>query len=82
MMKQRVWIAGAAMLAALAAVPLAKAGQASAQPTQVAQAQVSAVQTPAVQAAARPEQSPSQPQALNREGRPVRVVYGAPALAR
>ena len=82
MAKQRVWIAGAAMVAALAAVPLAKAGQASAQPTKVAQAQVSAVQTPAVQAAARPKQSSSQPQALSREGRPVRVVYGAPALAR
>ena len=55
MAKQRVWIAGAAMVAALAAVPLAKAGQASAQPTKVAQAQVSSVQ-----AAARPEQLPSQ----------------------
>jgi hypothetical protein len=77
MAKQRVWIAGAAVVAALAAVPLAKAGQASAQPAKVAQAQVSAVQ-----AAARPEQSPSQPQALNREGRAVRVVYGAPASAR
>ena len=76
MAKQRFWIAGAAM-AALAAVPLSKAGQASAQPTKVAQAQLLAVQ-----AAVRPEQSSSQPQALNREGRPVRVVYGAPASAR
>ena len=73
MIKRRVWIAGAAVVAALAAVPLTKVSQASAQATKVVAVQGSVTQT-----TARVEQ----PQALSRDGRAVRVVYGAPASAR
>ncbi len=69
MAQKRYWMAGAAVVAALAAVPLTQASQASAQQTK-AQVQAAAVQTPV------------QPQVVDREGRVVRVVYGAPALAR
>ena len=62
MIKQRYWMAGAAVVAAVVAVPLTQAGQAAAQ-----------------QAKAPPtvSQPAPQPQVLNRDGRPVRVVYGA-----
>ena len=67
--RERYWMAGAAVMAALAAVPLTQAGQASAQQTK-----------PQVQATS--QQALSLPQALNRDGQPVRVVYGAPVTAR
>ncbi len=66
MIKQRYWMAGAAVVAAVVAVPLTQADQAAAQ-----QAKVQAVSQPA-----------PQPQVLNRDGRPVRVVYGAPLTAK
>jgi hypothetical protein len=67
MMTQRYWMAGAAVVAAVVAVPLTQAGQAAAQQAK-AQATVS--------------QPASQPQVLSRDGRPVRVVYGAPLTAK
>ena len=67
MMKQRYWMASAAVVAAVVAVPLTQAGQAAAQQAK-AQATVS--------------QPIPQPQALNRDGRPVRVVYSAPLTAK
>ena len=67
MMKQRYWMASAAVVAAVVAVPLTQAGQAAAQQAK-AQATVS--------------QPAPQPQVLNRDGRPVRVVYGAPLTAK
>ena len=69
MIKQRYWMASAAVVAAVVAVPLTQAGQAAAQQ---AKAQVQATV----------QQSPSQPQMLNRNGQPVRVVYGAPLTAK
>jgi hypothetical protein len=65
MMKQRYWMAGAAVVAAVVAFPLTQAGQAAAQPTKAG------VQTTVVQPT-------SQSQALNRDGRAVRVVYPSP----
>ena len=67
MIKQRYWMAGAAVVAAIVAVPLTQAGQAAAQQAK-AQATVS--------------QPTPQPQVLSRDGRPVRVVYGAPLTAK
>ena len=65
MIKQRYWMASAAVVAAVVAVPLTQAGQAAAQ-----------------QAKATVSQPAAQPQVLNRDGRPVRVVYGAPLTAK
>jgi hypothetical protein len=70
MVKQRYWIAGAALVAAGAAFPLAQPGQASAQQTKAA------VQTTG------PEQARPQPQLVNREGQAVRVVYPSPFAAK
>ena len=67
MARDRFWIAGAAVVAAVAAFPLTQAGQAAAQQ---AKAQTT-VNQPA-----------PQPQVLSRDGRPVRVVYGAPLTAK
>ncbi len=69
MARKRYWMASAAVLAAVAAVPLAKANQA---PVQQGKAEVSV-------SAAQPA---SEPQSLTRDGRPVRVVYGVPSTAR
>jgi hypothetical protein len=71
MIKQRYWMAGAAVVAAVAAFPLTQPGQASAQPTK-ALAQTSTV----------PEQARVQPQVLNRHGQAVRVVYPSPVAPR
>ena len=71
MVKQRYWIAGAAVVAAGAAVPLAQPGQASAQPTKAA-----------VQTSAASEQARVPPPTLNRHGQAVRVVYPSPLAAK
>jgi hypothetical protein len=71
MVKQRYWIAGAAVVAAVAAVPLAQPGQASAQPTKAG-----------VQTSTASEQARMQPQVLNRHGQAVRVVYPSPLTAK
>ncbi len=67
MRRDRFWIAGAAVVAAVAAFPLSQPGQASAQPTRT--------RTPVVQVAGEKPQTRLQPQALNRDGQAVRVVY-------
>ena len=72
MRRDRFWIAGAAVVAAVAAFPLSQPGQASAQPTR----------TPDVQVAGERPQAHVQPQALNRDGRAVRVVYPSPIAAK
>ncbi len=69
MARKRYWMAGAAVVAALAAIPLTQAGQASAQQTKVQ-----------VQAAV--AQPSAQPQPVDRNGRPVRVVYTGSSAAR
>ena len=69
MARKRYWMAGAAVVAGLAAVPLTQARHDSAQQTQSQ-----------VQATSQQALSPSQ--ALHRDGQPVRVVYGAPVTAR
>ena len=71
MVKQRYWIAGAAVVAAVAAVPLMQAGQASAQPTKAG-----------VQTSTASEQARMQPTTLNRQGQAVRVVYPSPLTAK
>jgi hypothetical protein len=63
-------MAGAAVVAAIAAFPLAQPGHASAQQTKAA------VQTTA------PEQAHPQPQLVNRDGQAVRVVYPSPFAAK
>ena len=72
MARKRFWIAGAAVVAAVAAFPLSQPGQASAQPTH----------TPVVQVSGEKPQTRLQPQALNRDGRAVRVVYPSPIAAK
>jgi hypothetical protein len=72
MARKRFWIAGAAVVAAVAAFPLSQPGQASAQPTR----------TPIVQVSGEKPQTRLQPQALNRDGRAVRVVYPSPIAAK
>ena len=67
MARDRFWIAGAAVVAAVAAFPLSQPGQASAQPTR----------TPVVQVSGE-----RQPQVLNRDGQAVRVVYPSPLAAK
>jgi hypothetical protein len=69
MRRERFWIASAAVVAAVAAFPLAQTGQASAQQTKTG--------LPAIMPA---EQAPSQ--VLNRDGQVVRVVYPSPITAR
>ena len=72
MARERFWIAGAAVVAAVAAFPLSQPGQASAQPTR----------TPVVQVSGEKPQTHVQPQALNRDGQAVRVVYPSPLAAK
>ena len=71
MARERFWIAGAAVVAAVAAFPLSQPGQASAQPTKVA-----------VQTNTASEQARVHPQVLNRHGQAVRVVYPSPLAAK
>jgi hypothetical protein len=69
MRRERFWIASAAVVAAVAAFPLAQAGQASAQQTKTGLPAI----TPAKQAHSH---------VLNRDGQVVRVVYPSPITAR
>jgi hypothetical protein len=71
-MMNRVWIAGAAMAAAVAAFPLAQSGNASAK----------AAKGGGGQASIHAEQTRSQPEARNEAGRVVRVVYPSPITPR
>jgi hypothetical protein len=73
-MMNRVWIAGAAVIAAVAAFPLAQFGQASAKAT--------AAKVAGGQASSRAEQTRSQPETRSEVGRMVRVVYPSPITPR
>jgi hypothetical protein len=73
-MMNRVWIAGAAVAAAVAAFPLAQSGNAS--------AKAAAAKGPGGQASIHAEQTRSQPEARNEAGRVVRVVYPSPITPR
>ncbi|MFL5533623.1 MAG: hypothetical protein ACJ8BC_16795 [Gemmatimonadales bacterium] len=70
----RVWIAGAAVVAAVAAFPLAQFGQASAKAT--------AAKVAGGQASSRAEQIRLQSEARSEAGRVVRVVYPSPITPR
>ena len=71
MARKRFWIASAAVVAAVAALPLTQPGQASAQQTKTG-----------VQATTLAEQTRSQPEARTADGRAIRVVYPSPIRAR
>ena len=71
MIKQRYWMASAAVVAAVAAVPLTQAGQAAAQQARAG-----------VQTSTAPEQARIPPAILNRHGQAVRVVYPSPLAPR
>jgi len=73
-MMRRVWIAGAAVIAAVAAFPLTQSGQVSAKAV--------AAKVAGGQASLRAEQTRSQPEARSEAGRVVRVVYPSPIALR
>ena len=73
-MMRRVWIAGAAVIAAVAAFPLTQSGQVS--------AKAAAAKVAGGQASLRAEQTRSQPEARSEAGRVVRVVYPSPITPR
>jgi hypothetical protein len=73
-MMNRVWIAGAAVAAAVAAFPLAQSGDAS--------AKAAAAKGGGGQASIHAEQTRSQPEARSEAGRVVRVVYPSPITPR
>jgi hypothetical protein len=73
-MMNRVWIAGAAVIAAVAAFPLTQSGQVS--------AKAAVAKVAGGQASLRAEQTRSQPEARNEAGRVVHVVYPSPITPR
>jgi hypothetical protein len=73
-MMNRVWIAGAAAIAAVAAFPLTQFGQVSAKAT--------AAKVAGGQASSRAEQIRLQSEARSEAGRVVRVVYPSPITPR